>query len=207
MKKIVLLLLAPSLFACTTVEVSSRVPTETTGIDISHAKLVDTPAARLSKPYTFPIQNQTVVTCSFELAEPYYHKDWYPALAIAFSKIGDFSNDVVGEQHVKFSAFFTDATIGRQYEVTTSDNGQSVRTPFMQITDAKTTISLTMSWHEEGYFAYRVKERNGSSGTATVYRPNISPAVATVLVSGVRGNLECGSSVRSDKAAGNDDED
>lgn len=185
------------LVSCTTVEVTHRAPSEKSIIDRSEALLVDTPAARLTKPYTFPVQHQTIVTCRFRLTEPYYHDDWSPALAIAFSRLGDFSNDVVGEQHVKFSALFTDATVGRQYEVRTSDNGATISTPFMRITDSKREITLSMGWHEDGYFSYRVKEKNGTSGTAAIYRPNVAPTVATVLVSGVRGYLDCDSEVMS----------
>jgi len=199
MNKPIFLLIIFSLASCTTVEVSHRVSSEKGLIDKSRGLLVDTPAARLNKPYTFPVQHQTIVTCRFELYQPYYHDEWYPTLAIAFSKFGEFGNDVVGEQHAKFSAFFTDATLGRQYEVTTWDNEETVRTPFMRLKDSKREIILSLAWHEDGYFSYRVREKNGTSGTAAIYRPNITPAVGTVLVSGIRGYLDCDSEVMSVK--------
>jgi hypothetical protein len=201
MNKPIFLLVVLSLASCTTVEISHRAPSEKSIIDKSRALLVDTPAARLTRPYTFPVQHQTIVTCRFRLIESYDHDDWYPALAIAFSRLGEFGNDVIGEQHVKFSAFFTDATLGRQYEVTTRDNEESVSTPFMRLKDSKREITLSMTWHEDGYFSYRVRENNGTSGTAAIYRPNIAPAVATVLVSGLRGYLDCDSEVVSVNSA------
>ena len=201
MNKYVYLLIAFSLASCTTVEVYHRAPSEKSIIDKSSALLVDTPAAQLTKPYTFPVQHQTIVTCRFQLVQPYYDDDWYPALAIAFSRLGEFGNDVVGEQHVKFSAFFMDATLGRRYEVTTWDNEETVITPFMRLKDSKREVTLTMKWHQDGYFSYRVRESNGTSGSAAIYRPNIAPAIATVLVSGIRGYLDCDSDVMSASSA------
>lgn len=195
MSKSIFALIVFSLASCTTVEVSHRAPSEKSFIDKTGALLVDTPAAQLTEPYTFPVQDQTIVTCRFQLIQPYYDNNWYPTLAIAFSKLGEFGNDVVGEQHVKFSASFTDATRGRRYEVSTSDNEKTVSTPFMRLKDSKREITLSMAWHEDGYFSYRVRENNGTSGTASIYRPNIAPAVATVLVSGIRGYLDCDSEV------------
>ncbi len=197
MSKYIYLLIALALASCTTIEVSHRAPPENRMIDKSSALLVDTPAAQLTKPYTFPVQNQTIVTCRFQLVQPHYNDDWYPALAIAFSRLGEFGNDVVGEQHVKFSAYFTDGTLGRRYEVTTWDNEETVITPFMRLKDSEREITLTMTWHEDGYFSYRVSQSNGTSGSAAIYRPNIAPAVATVLVSGIRGYLDCDSEVLS----------
>ena len=201
MSKSIFLLIVISLTSCTTVDITHRAPSEKSFINKSSALLVDTPAAQLTKPYTFPVQHQTIVNCRFQLIQPYSDDDWYPTLAIAFSKLGEFGNDVVGEQHVKFSASFTDATLGRRYEVTTSDNKETVRTPFMRLKDSKRDITLTMKWHEDGYFSYRVRENNGTAGSAAIYRPNIAPTVATVLVSGVRGYLDCDSEIMSPDSA------
>ena len=191
MNKCILFLTTVLLGSCATTQVSPRPPTEESFVDKSKAFYVDTPAAQLTQPFRFPVRHQTTISCRFDLVRRYHDDNWHPALAIAFSKLGKFGNDVAGEQHVKFSAFFTDETIGRQYEVTTWDNDKGTKTPFMRLNDSKEEITLTMAWHQDGYFSYRVAENNGTSGTAAIYRPNIAPAVATVLASGVAGYLDC----------------
>lgn len=168
------------------------------------APYVDTPAAQLTQPFRFPVRHQTIISCRFDLVRRYDDDNWYPALAIAFSKLGEFGNDVVGDQHVKFSAFFTDETVGRQCEITTWDNDKGTKTPFMHPNDPKGEITLAMAWHQDGYFSYRVAENNGTSGTAAIYRPNIAPAIATVLVSGIAGYLDCKSDTQPASTTGLD---
>lgn len=67
----------------------------------------------------------------------------------------------------------------------------------MLLKNSRREITLAMIWTKTGNFYYRVSESDGSFGSAALYRPDIEPAVATVLVSGMRGYLDCESRVIS----------
>ena len=152
---------------------------------------VDTPAGMFTQIFKFPLGMNQAVNCHFVIEETYLHEDWSSTVAIALSELGRFEPEVVGEEYVKITAVLWATDGGRIYKLSTWENEEQYSYPFLGISDPADEIWLVLGSRSGGDFAYRAGEEPGNFGAGLYHRPSISPRVATVIVSGAKGAIDC----------------
>ena len=170
----------------------SEMATEFWGPD-SEPIEVDTPGGMYSEVFKFRIDVDQGVNCHFVIAETRPHENWSPTAAIALSELGRSEPDAVGEEYVKITAVLPSAEddVGRVYNLSTWENEQQYSYPFLRTMKSEDEIWLLLGSRSDGDFAYRASERSGEYGAGLYYRPSIEPRVATVILSGTKGMIDC----------------